>query len=66
MNPQFPHWTRSTQNGALFQVRLATKGATRARLSCLMGPSQMTHFETSIIDFALLPNRSNWIREFND
>src|ERR1700733_8491587 len=49
MNSQDSHLTRSTQKGTLFQIRLARKGATRARLSWRMGLSQMTQFETSIM-----------------
>ena len=49
MNPQDSHFTRSTQNGALFQIRFARKGATKARFSRRIGLSQMTQLDTSIM-----------------
>src|SRR5208337_813936 len=49
MNPQAAQRTRSTQNGARFQIRRARNGATKALWSRRMGPSQITHWGTSII-----------------
>jgi hypothetical protein len=53
MKPQESHSTRLTQNGFLFQIRSARNGATNARLSVRSGPSQITHFETSITQFTI-------------
>src|ERR1700739_820347 len=59
MNPQDSPLTRSMQKGSRFQMRLARKGATSARLSGRICASQMTHLETSIIPLSL--EDSQWI-----
>jgi hypothetical protein len=41
-------------------MRLARKGATRARLSLLIVPSQITHFETLTIWSSYLPRKRDF------
>ncbi len=48
MKPHELHFTNSTWNGSLPHIRSARNGATNAVLSVLVGPSQMTHFDTWI------------------